>query len=285
MNLFRNEGVYEVIMVKNRKYIIVIAVMVSAIGLLHAKNVIQEYLDDNPYVLFNSLPAYEEYSGEIYRLDGALYSEMKMIVDRDTMDGYLFIEYYSADEITKITFNSNFRFIGSRTIVVSDQDLLLEELTFDSYQTIYDDFKNRYIVQYLSNETVISEETVKPDWDAVSFEALRFLLQAVLINEGSDFKTSVFMIEDGGTYTIKFTLKETDNLKKMEPKYDYPPTFEQVSDQDEDVYVFEINPQDITGKFTGIKFYAAYERDYPHKFIAYWGGSKNYTEFVYMYED
>lgn len=235
---------------------------------------------DNSGKLFDLLPEYQIIEGETSSLNGEFTSSLIAIFEKDPQTGTMNITYSGDVFNTELVMNSNFQVLEATSYYNFEDLEIMEKMGFNKRVTVLDSAEGEYTIYQYLDEELVDTKTTDLEREAVDVEIAQIFLQAMIIKNVTQFNSHVYIKPAGFKLKAEFELLESKDLKSFMPDMEYPESFDIIANPESPVYVYEITPKGLTGLFTSIKYYAAYEKEYPHHLIAYWGGNKKYNEFI-----
>lgn len=258
-----------------------LAVSLSFIFLMQSAYGDAEAYLQNPSELFALLPDYQEIIGESHIMGGKESGDLHLTFDKNgnRLNMTLISDFLSAE----VVINSNFEVVSSvQSYTITDEEML-KKMDFNKRSVTLSADGSYTIYLYQDNDLVETKSAKLID-GAIDIEVIQLFLQAMMIGGIDTFKSHVYVKEGGFKIKVEFTLIESDDLKSLMPDLDYPENFDLIVESSDSYSIYEATPKGLAGLFTDIKYFVAFEKEYPNKIVAYWGGPKNYAEFFFTTE-
>lgn len=181
-----------------------------------------------------------------------------------------------------IQMDNSFRVLYSDTRYFVDPNLAKEIYGYDRREVINITNFNQSILIYYFNGKIIKKNIIDFDENTIDEDALFVFLQSALMDGKKDFSANVLLASLSLKLPFNFKVVKTSKLASIDSDFNYPKAFlNAVGNQPEECYVYKITLEGIAGMLYRQKHYLAFEKAYPHYFIASWGGDPKNAEFIY----
>ncbi len=236
---------------------------------IHLKNLFQ-----NRTILFSG-----EVNSYQSRIKGPFQTQIIFHPENGTIDVSYKASFYSQ----KVYMDNSFRVLYSDTRYFVDSKIAKEIYGYDRRELINVTNFNRSILIYYFKGKMVKKNMINFDENTVDEDALFLLLQSALIDGKTNFSADVLLASLGLKLTFDFKVKTTKNLSSVSLDFSYPQSFLlSVGNQPKEAYVWKITLGGMAGMFYNQKHYLAFEKEYPYRFIASWGGDQKNAEFIYQ---
>lgn len=233
------------------------------------------------------MPPYMTGSGTYFGLGGTLSSPFTYTIRNDKKTGNI-----SFNWVTGIaTLQSNLDpFLRLRDCAFAfsqagrknrDVQKIINLLKHDERISRWDETNKKIAIRYFRDGRFLKEKENSYDGFLFDGEHISIYLQVLLMRGlRQSFENDVMISAQGYKLGVSCRFMETVNPLLVNENYTLPAAVTSRLAPGKPYYMFEMKMTGVAGVFHRIKYYFVYEARPPFRFIAYWGGTKGYEEFI-----
>lgn len=224
--------------------------------------------------------------GYAYALGGKIGSELSQIVFYDEQSGLAQIRLDSAifDLLVETTPDGNLQ--NSKWTTKNKE--LIKLLGHDERRTFYDVKNRRIRIEYYLGDKLKTTKSIAYEKDTLDSDLIYLYLQEKLANGVEEFKGNVILKARGMRVNVMFQRKTMKDLAGFSPEYDFPgqfrESFDRILGKEAEVYVYVMQLTGVYKVFYPYKYYTAFSKSTPHRWLAFWGGAPNDADFIVIHE-
>ncbi len=251
--------------------VLLILVCLSSVTLMMAEQNSETGMDAGKL-----LPPVQEFEAEIIQNNGKLIDKVRQTYKVDEQTGLINIGFIS----------NSFEFKGSftKTLAVRQSEFVFKNKDYINYlgyekrDTVWDDTINKMKVEYFLNNRLKAVKYFSGD-GLIDSDVILFYLQGMLIKGSQELNNVLATKKDGLKIHVRFKLITITDFLKLAPEYNFPADLRRLAALRNEVYVYIMEITGITRLFYSARYYYVFEKTFPHRAIAYWGGSLTDAEF------
>lgn len=137
------------------------------------------------------------------------------------------------------------------------------------------------IIDYFKKGQKIEGKTEDYKFFTMNLDLIQITLQALTIKGVREFKCPAILPSKGWRAGVVFTRRESGDLTGLAPEYDYPDELTNLIGPDKKYYVWVMKLSGVLGMVYKDKYYCVFQKERPHRFVAYFGGDPKWVEFIF----
>lgn len=233
--------------------------------------------------LSHVLPGFQQYQITIITPKGEEEYDYLVSFSVDSQAKNINVYTDGAEYKTNSFYDLDLNLISSEMIVTSEEDI--ERVGFNRRTAdCSGDGSQINIDFYLADDLQLSR-VIHLKEQAVEFEVLGLYLQALLLQNSTDFHGQLIDINGIGRYELDSKVLTVREIKKLAAGRHMAWQVKEILDKADDIYVFSIGYNGMLSWFFPARFHVVLEKQTPHRILAFWGGSSDLLRYhVYTYQ-
>ncbi|NLZ43635.1 MAG: hypothetical protein GX894_02130 [Clostridia bacterium] len=147
----------------------------------------------------------------------------------------------------------------------------------------------RITIAYYLEGKLKATKTFVYDKDTYDSDLIYFYLQEKLAGGVEEFKGDVLLKARGIKIGVMFRRQVMKDLAGFSPEYDFPEQFREsfarILAKEGEVYVYVMQLSGVYKLLYPHKYYTAFTKTTPHRWLAYWGGAPREADFIAVSEN